>query len=226
MTAATADPSRPGLRERKKQMTREAILGAAERLFAQNGYDGVTVAQIADAANVSVKTLFTYFDSKEDLVFGGEDDVRDALCAAVRDRPPGQSALEAMRGFLKALARMDGEDAGGIEGFHTAYGAVPQLHARLLLMFERFEAALARVLAEESGEEATAPAPRLAAAQLVSLLRLITSEEARERIVSRPARERMDALMEWIDASADLLAAGLGRYAVRPAENGTEHARP
>ncbi|NED91890.1 helix-turn-helix transcriptional regulator, partial [Streptomyces sp. SID11233] len=59
----------PGLRERKKRMTRQAILDAAEALFARDGYEGVTVAQIADRANISVKTLFTYFSSKEDLAF-------------------------------------------------------------------------------------------------------------------------------------------------------------
>lgn len=214
MPAPTTDSPRPGLRERKKQMTRQGILDAAERLFAEHGYDGVTVAQIADQANVSVKTLFKYFDSKEDLVFSGEDEIRTALCDAVRERPAGRSPLEAVRGFLKELAG-DDEQAAGIEAFHSAFGAVPQLRSRMLLMYERFEEALAQVLAEESDAGAGHPAPRLTAAQLVSLFRLITSDEARERIGARPATERRAALLEWIDESADLLAHGLASYGIR-----------
>lgn len=217
--AAPTDTPRPGLRERKKQLTRQAILDAAEELFGQEGYAAVTVARIADRANVSVKTLFTYFDSKEDLVFGGENDMRDALLAAVADRPAGRSALEAVRAFLRGLAlRGEGHGAApgeGVEGFHAAFGGVPQLHARLLLMFERYEEALAALLAAETGVAPDHPVPRLAAAQLVSVLRLITSDEARERIGARPEEERGTALLEWIDASADLVAEGLAGYAVR-----------
>jgi AcrR family transcriptional regulator len=215
---ATA-PERPSLRERKKRMTRQAILDAAERLFAERGYEKVTVAQIADAANIAVKTLFTYFDSKEDLVFGGEDEMRDAILAAVGTRPAGTSPLEAMRSFLKDLAAQD-ESASGVETFHAAYGSVPQLHSRMLVMFEHFEEALAAQLAAEAGSAGNPsadPAPRLAAAQLVSLLRLITSEQARAYLASRAEAERGRALREWIDRSADLLAGGLADYAVSAA---------
>jgi AcrR family transcriptional regulator len=59
-----------GLRERKKLQTREALLRVSRELFEARGYDQVTVAEIADAADISVKTLFTYFRSKEDLAFG------------------------------------------------------------------------------------------------------------------------------------------------------------
>ncbi|MEV5479025.1 TetR/AcrR family transcriptional regulator [Streptomyces sp. NPDC002387] len=214
MRAVTADVPRPGLRERKKQMTRQGILDAAEHLFSEHGYEGVTVAQIADRANVSVKTLFKYFDSKEDLVFAGEADVQDALCDAVREREVGQSPLDAVRVFLKDLAAAD-EHANGIEAFHTAFGGVPQLRARLLLMYERFEQALAHVLAEESESGAGHPAPRLVAAQLISLFRLVTSEEARERVASASADERLNALNAWIDESAALLAEGLAGYGIR-----------
>jgi AcrR family transcriptional regulator len=214
-SATSSGPARPGLRERKKQLTRRAILDAAESLFAQSGYDRVTVAQIADAANVSVKTLFTYFDSKEDLVFGDEDRVRDALVGAVVARPAGTAALDAVREFLKDLARRGDEAASGVESFHAAFGEIPQLHARMLLMYEHYEEALTRVLAEETGVEPTHPAPRVAAAQLVSLLRLITTAEARARIAARPKRQRRAALLAWIDESADLVAGGLANYAVR-----------
>jgi AcrR family transcriptional regulator len=212
--AAATEREPVGLRERKKRMTRQAILDAAEELFARDGYDGVTVAQIADAANVSVKTLFTYFDSKEDLVFADEDKVRDALLDAVRDRPRGRTPLDAVRDFIVDLARRDGQ-AGGLEAFHAAFGNVPQLHSRMLVMFEGYEEALAEVLAEETGVPSDDPRPRFAAAQLVSLLRLITSPAARAHVGSRTAGQRGRALESWIDETADLLGRGLADYDVR-----------
>jgi AcrR family transcriptional regulator len=214
MSDSTEVP-RPGLRERKKQLTRQAILDASERLFEEHGYDGVTVAQIADAANVSVKTLFTYFDSKEDLVFADEDATRDALLGALRDRAPGESALEAFRRYLHQWA--DEETGEGIEAFHQAYGDFPQLRSRMLLMFEHFEVSVAGLLAEETGAGPADPLPRLAAAQLISLLRSLTSTEARRYVNDRPAEERSKAVAEWIDASSGLLKAGLAKYAVRAA---------
>src|SRR5260370_23844565 len=83
------------LRERKKRLTREAIFAAAQALFAERGFDEVTVAEIADAANISVKTLFTYVRSKEELVFGDGPTVLDAVVAAVRDRRAGETPLVA-----------------------------------------------------------------------------------------------------------------------------------
>lgn len=225
MDAATDTAPRSGLRERKKQMTRRTILEVAERLFAARGYDNVTVAEIADTANISVKTLFVYFDSKEDLVFGGEDETRDALLGAVRNRPVGTTALDAMRSFLEGLASGD-ESAAGVESFHAAYGDVPQLRSRMLVMFEHFEQALAAQLAAETDAAPTDPLPRLAAAQLVSLLRLTTTEEAREYVASRPKNRRGEALLGWINQSADLLAAGLSDYAVKRDPDMPEVNRP
>ena len=74
-----------GLRERKKAETRQAISDVATRLFEARGFEAVTVAEIAAAANVSAKTVFNYFPAKEDLFFDAEDAVRDALVAAVPD---------------------------------------------------------------------------------------------------------------------------------------------
>ena len=77
-----------GLRERKKAETRQAISDVATRLFEARGFEAVTVAEIAAAANVSAKTVFNYFPAKEDLFFDAEDAVRDALVAAVPDVRP------------------------------------------------------------------------------------------------------------------------------------------
>ena len=82
----TSQQAQESLRERKKRMTREAIFAAAQALFAERGFDAVTVAEIADAANISVKTLFTYIGAKEELLFSGGPTVLDAVVDAVRHR--------------------------------------------------------------------------------------------------------------------------------------------
>src|ERR1035438_3610345 len=81
-----AEPAAEGLRERKKRLTREAINAAAARLFAERGFENVTVAEIADAANVSVKTLFSYVGSKEELLLSGQPTVLDDVTSAARNR--------------------------------------------------------------------------------------------------------------------------------------------
>ena len=84
-----------GLRERKKQQTRAALVDAAERLFAQKGYDKTTVADIAAAAQVSTRTFFTYFRAKEDVLFAGTDQRLKAIAEAF-DAVQASSPLEAV----------------------------------------------------------------------------------------------------------------------------------
>src|ERR1700690_1624925 len=91
MQPESAAPEPEGLRARKKRLTREAIFAAADRLFSERGFENVTVAEIADAANVSVKTVFTYVTAKEELVFSDDPTILDAVVAAVRNRAAGQS---------------------------------------------------------------------------------------------------------------------------------------
>src|SRR3954452_22218188 len=90
-----------GRRERRKAQTRQALAAAALRLFLERGYDGVTVAQIAEEADVSLATLFKHVpDGKEAVIFDDGVERREALAATVRDRPAGQSVLAALRGFM------------------------------------------------------------------------------------------------------------------------------
>lgn len=86
-----------GLRERKKQQTRRLILESAARLFAKRGFELVTVAEIARAADVSEVTVFNYFPSKVDLVFGRMEFFEEKLISAVRGREPGESVLAAFQ---------------------------------------------------------------------------------------------------------------------------------
>jgi AcrR family transcriptional regulator len=100
MEAANPTEVRPGLRERKKQKTRETIIKVALDLFSEQGYEKTTIAEIADAADVSPRTIFAYFPSKEDILFSDLPDVQERLAKALRERPEGATALDALREFI------------------------------------------------------------------------------------------------------------------------------
>src|ERR671919_267048 len=89
-----------GLRERKKQRTREQIVEAATRLFSERGYEATTIADIAAAADIAPRTFFAYFQSKEAVVFHDADRDYDALAAALAGRPQGEYAFTALRRWI------------------------------------------------------------------------------------------------------------------------------
>src|SRR5206468_12741252 len=91
---------RPGLRERKKQQTREKIAQAGLDLFAERGYEHTTLAEIADAADVSTRTIFAYFQGKEDILYCDEPEFYEGLKRALDERPAGETTVDALRAFL------------------------------------------------------------------------------------------------------------------------------
>jgi len=167
------------LRERKKQATRVAIADAALGLFLERGFDQVTVADVARAADVAVNTVFNYFPAKEDLFFDRQDEVVHRLARAVDARLPGESAAEAVRrAFLEALDR-DEPTLGlspDVAAFWRTIEHSPTLQARLRLMAEQTEAALAAKLAEISGAGPDEPGPRLQAAAIAGVDRALHAE--------------------------------------------------
>ncbi|KIZ16464.1 TetR/AcrR family transcriptional regulator [Streptomyces natalensis] len=137
----------PGRRERKKAQTRQALADAALRLFTERGFDNVGVREVAEAADVSLSTLFKHFPSKEALVFDLDADVESALVAAVRDRAPGQSALHALCDHMvntHAAVRAD-------DPFFVLVDSTPALRDYARRMWSRHEKALAATLAEATG---------------------------------------------------------------------------
>jgi AcrR family transcriptional regulator len=209
-----------GKRERRKRETREAIVAAAERLFAADGYDHVTVADISGAAGVSVKTLFVYFRSKEDLVFADEERLLGRLLGMVGDRAPGQTPLQAVSAAVLA-AVADEQGPRGLESFHRTLASSPAVASRLRRMWEQHEAELAALLATERNEAAPCPETRLAAAQLIALVRITTSPDALAFVHTRRAADAAEpALREWIERSAEQLGTGLGDYMRRPTATG------
>jgi AcrR family transcriptional regulator len=145
-----------GLRQRKKQQTRQQIYEAAARLFGERGFDAVTVAQVAREADVSEVTVFNYYPTKEDLFFGGMEFFEERLLAAVRERPPGESALAAFRRvLLESSSRLAAkENAALIAGAAKLIGDSPALQAREREIAALYTQRLADLLAAESGSKA------------------------------------------------------------------------
>jgi AcrR family transcriptional regulator len=194
------------LTKRKMRRTRQAIADAALRLFTEHGFDHVTVAQIATAAEVAEKTVFNYFPTKADLVFDADQDVLDALLAAVRDRTGGESALTALRRCLAGMAGQLGEGTSpqAQAAFRRMVAGSPALQAHQRLITARYERALAGVLAEETGAAPGSAEPFIAAVALIGALR--AGFDTAERSGGRAAAT---------DRALDLLEAGLAGYAVK-----------
>jgi len=138
-----------GLRESKKHHTRERIASEAMRLFATRGFDHVTVAEVAEAAEVSEKTVFNYFPTKEDLFFDEVPARAAAFASAIRDREPGRSAISALR-------RLQDRDSSRLTSAEFATFAriieeSPALRVKELEVMRYFAEALAETLRAELG---------------------------------------------------------------------------
>jgi AcrR family transcriptional regulator len=210
------EPPPAGLRERKKRQTRETILAVADRMFEARGYEHVTVAEIADAANISVKTLFTYFRSKEDLAFADEYRLRDWLVEAVSSRPAGSTPVQAVAGLLDRLV-VDNDDPEGLQGFHRAIGDSDALQSRLRRMWENYEDALTVVLAGETEGPAAPARARLAASMLVAMVRSLTSPEVLAEVQRHASPDgRQQALRSWVATAAAMTSCLTSDVDVQP----------
>lgn len=138
----------PGLRERKKQRTRQALATAAMRLFAERGYEETTIADIAAAADVSPRTFFSYFPSKEDVIFAEIDDRLAEVAERLRPTPGETPMATIRRSIVDVLEAVVAE--------HRDYGAVqialilerPALRARALQRMNDTQEAIEALLRE------------------------------------------------------------------------------
>jgi AcrR family transcriptional regulator len=141
----------PGLRERKKRQTRQLILDTAARLFVERGFDGVTVTEIARAAELSEMTVFNYFPTKEDLVFGRMEFFEEQLLAAVEQRAPEESALAAFGRMVLADVDQLSARTDMIAKAAMLIRASPTLQAREREITARYTARLAAIFTAETG---------------------------------------------------------------------------
>src|ERR1700749_3862159 len=103
MSSLDTPPAKLGLRERKKQQTRETIARAALRLFAERGYDETTLAEIAEAADVAPRTIFAYFESKKHILLWEEVNFLAKLKRKLDEGPAGTTTVDAIREFLAGI---------------------------------------------------------------------------------------------------------------------------
>ncbi|SDN02693.1 DNA-binding transcriptional regulator, AcrR family [Allokutzneria albata] len=205
-----------GLRELKKRQTRENISNHATRLFLERGFDNVTIAQVAAAAQVAKMTVTNYFARKEDLALDLHDVFVELPAKTVRDREPGESALAALRrAYLAGVAEHDPVIGFSGPEFARMITDSPALVARLREFHDDREKALALVLAEETGVEPDDIRPRVAAAQLTSIHRLLFDETLRRTLDGHDNDEIARIVDDYARVAFGALEPVLGDYAVK-----------
>ncbi|MGY1899300.1 TetR/AcrR family transcriptional regulator [Nocardia gipuzkoensis] len=205
-----------GLRARKKQLTRDNISHHATLLFLEHGFEKVTIADIAAAAQVAKMTVTNYFPRKEDLALDLHEVFVDQLARVVRERASGESASAALRrDYLAAVARHD--PVVGFSGpeFARMITDSPALVARLREFHDERERALAAALAAETGTTDTDITPRVAAALLGGVHRVLFDETLRRTLDGESNDDIATALTRYIGAAFDTLEQAIGDYAVR-----------
>jgi len=186
----------PGLRERKKAQTRAAIQAQALRLFREQGYDATTMAQIAEAADVSPSTLFRYFPTKEELVLWDAFD--PLIAAAFAAQPAGLNPIAALRAaFREVLSGLPAEERAVLRERVALLLAAPPLRATLLERLAEPMRLLAAMLAERSGRTATDPAVRAAAGAVVGVGLAALFAVADDPVAD--VGELLDAMLEHLE---------------------------
>ncbi len=195
---------RPGLRERKRRALRDQLTDAAYALVEQRGFEAATVDAIAEAADVSRTTAFRHFPTKEDLLLGWLDDVRERLTAELQARPPGEPPLAAVRHALAALSAVYVAHRERTLRLARLAAGRPSVRARYLERKARWEELIAADVARRLGVDAAADLrPRLVAQSA-----LAGASAATDLWLAGGGRGDLPAL---VDEALSLLEAGLGR---------------
>jgi AcrR family transcriptional regulator len=203
----------PGLRERKKAQTRLAISNLATKMFIERGFDDVTVAEVAAAADVSVATIFNYFETKEELFFDREGQVIEAQRRFILERKAGETIASVLH--RECLAAIDAGVpplmAHGASFLRTIEGS-SALRARVRLGFEKAEALLAETIAEETEAVAGDPTPQIVAAMLVAIQRTLMESVGAAALRGDAVASTKRRLRQACDRAFVLLEGGMRGY--------------
>ncbi|MEW2283824.1 TetR/AcrR family transcriptional regulator [Streptomyces sp. NPDC047841] len=195
-----ADRPQPGLRERKKIKTREAIRAATYALIEEQGYDATTIDQIADRAEVSPSTVFRYFPAKEDIVL--TDEFGSLMVEELRARPAGEPWTDSVRHVMhKAVDAMTAEDPDMVRVRAHLAVRVPAVRSRMVESMSQTGRLLRAALAERSGPAADSLEARVYATALVGGLLEATMSWAENGF--------QDDLRGMVDRALDVLEHGL-----------------
>ena len=188
-TGRTALPSALGLRERKRWQTRERLTRVAMALFLERGFEATTLDDIASAADISRRSFFHYFASKEDVVFAWQEESTAALIAAVAARPANESMLIAAENAISAMVRQ--LEPGEAMAMAQLKRDNPALQARDQVKYEKLERALAEALGKRAGHKTERLQARLVAMIATGAMRI-----GGELWAAEGAREKPEALVK------------------------------
>ena len=206
-----------GLRERKKQRTRELIADTARELFLERGFDAVTVAEIAREADVDTKTIYNYFPSKPELFYHRLKEFEQAMVAAVRDREIGVSILAAFGRFVLdrqgVLAQADASNR--LRAITRTIVDSPTLLAHEQQVFARFTASLAQAIADETGTHPSDVTPWVVANALLGVHRSLIDYVRRETLSGTPNRKLVRDVRGQAKQALAALENGLADYGIK-----------
>ena len=203
------------LRERKKQRTREHVADIALRLFLERGFEAVTVGEIAREADVAEKTVFNYFPTKEDLVYGRLETFEFALLEAIRSREPRESVVDAFERFVLASGGLLGGAAADRERLKAVSEMIvrsPSLLAREHQVFARYTASLASLLADEAGAGARDVTPWVVANALIGVHRALVDYVRTETLAGKTNATIVRGVRAHGRGALELLSDGLRDY--------------
>jgi AcrR family transcriptional regulator len=206
MSSLDTSATKLGLRERKKQQTRETIQRAALRLFAERGYDQTTLADIATAANVAPRTIFAYFESKEDILLCEENGFLSQLKRRLDERPAGTTTVDAIREFLSSIEHPDEE----AKLRKQVIAANPELQEKMRGRHAQLEPMLAESIAKDLGAEPGDIRPLLIAASMATAFtsvsdRIFAAEAAGKPLAPEEAMAILDQVLEFLRGGLEAL---------------------
>lgn len=203
-----------GLRERKKQRRRATIAAVALELFDRQGYAATTIPQIAEAADVAPRTVSSYFPAKEDLVFPDAQEEHATLERRLRERPEGQRAAEALRGWiLDQLPHWRAQEPQ-VLARRRVIASEPALQAVEQELLATMERTFAAAIATDLGLPADALEPRMAAAATLAVFDVLGDEQiAADPDDAEPVD--WDATLVRLDRALAFVEAGIARLAER-----------
>jgi AcrR family transcriptional regulator len=182
-------PEPPGLRQRKRRQTRERLTRTAVALFLERGFEATTIDDIAAAADISRRSFFHYFASKEDVVFAWQEESTAALIAAVAERPASESMLTAAESGISAMVRQF--EPGEAIAMACLKRDNPALQARDQVKYEKLERALAEALGKRAAHTTETLHVRLVAMIATGAMRI-----GGEIWAAEGARENPEALVK------------------------------
>jgi AcrR family transcriptional regulator len=199
-----------GLRERKKQRTRETISRVALRLFVERGYHATTLAEIAEAADVSTRTIFAYYPSKEDILFSDFPALLDAVARMLRERPAGKDALETIRDFILTVPHDEKDELH--QQRHAIIESDATLRSHMRARMVQLQDLVAAAVAEDIGADADDLRPHVVAASLIAAFEVLSERDPGE--TAKPQTPEQIAAV--IDPVIAFLRGGLEALAHQP----------